>query len=199
MARIGISITKRVAFRDSLQEFSNVYHYNVGVTPNIAEALVRISELETFEKGIHSTLVTFVRGRCWTTGGTKAENNMIAQATLSGTGSLTPTSSLDLERAYLVRWPAGFSVEGKPVFLRKWYHAGGVIGSATISASIMQNTTGFTQTQRDSYANICNAVKEIGGLDEYDLCSATGRETTGDAQGHKYLEHHQLGDMWRAQ
>jgi hypothetical protein len=30
MARIGLSITKSVAFRNSTQEFSNVYYYNNG-------------------------------------------------------------------------------------------------------------------------------------------------------------------------
>jgi hypothetical protein len=198
MPTIGISITKRCTFRDSLQEFSNVYHYNVAALPSQATAEGFITELVNIEKGFHATHTTFVRGRLWSAGGTNAQNNMIAQVTLSGTGSLSPIANMDRERAFLVRWPAGSDSRGKPVFLRKYYHSGAAVGTATPGATQLEQTAGFTQAQRDSYAGIMNNVRVLSA-GQLNLVAESGRQTQGPAEGHKYLEHHQFGDQWRAQ
>lgn len=198
MAQIAISITKRVPFRAATQEFSNVYHYTVPVMPNETEALARIDELTALEKTWHSTQVTFLKGRCWSSGGTPAANTMIGQKTLSGAGALTDNVNQDWERAFLFMWPAGFDSRGHPVFLRKWYHSGAAITGSTVNSSILKNQTGFSSTERTSIASTINAVRQIGGADEYMLCAESGRLSTGAALAHTYLEHHQLGDQWRA-
>jgi hypothetical protein len=194
----AISITKRIAFRESTQEFTNVYHYETLVPSTVSEATARINEVSDLEKTWHSSAVSFVRGRFWTAGGTKEENQMITQVNLSGTGGTTDVSSLDRERAFLIMWAAGFDSRGKPVFLRKWYHACGNVPGITVSAGHMANTTAFTDTQRSTLATAVNAVRVIGS-GAYDLRAESGRAPTGNAVAHKFLEHHQLGDMWRAQ
>lgn len=203
MARIGISITKSFPFRNSTQEFSNVYYYDnaLGGTTQ-AEAAALIDELTAFEKTIHTSNATFVRGRCWTQGGGPGSNEMIDQHNLSGTGSTTPDTSCDKERAYLFRIRAGVDGRGNPVYLRKWYHCNGSFPGGTVSSSILANTSGFTQTQRDNMAANMQTIGGIGGGSEpYKICSKNGRFPTAGAtwSAHAFLEHHQLGDQWRAQ
>jgi hypothetical protein len=202
MARIGIAITKSVAFRDSTQEFSNVYYYENGAAlPNAAGADALIDEVTALEKGRHSSLVSFVRGRCWSQLGSPASNEMISQKALSGTGSQTADATMDKERAYLVRWRAGVDSRGNPVYLRKWWHSCGVYAGAAGApgSGILANASGFTQAQRDAIKAAADAfltlVSAGGG---WSLVAKSGRTRSGTGdQAHKYLEHHQLGDMWR--
>lgn len=203
MARIGISITKSVAFRNGTQEFSNVYFYtNLGGLPDEAGANNLIDALVTIEKTFHASVVTFVRGRCWSQVGSPAGNNMISQKNLSGTGGMGTQVGLDRERAWLFRLRAGSDSRGNPVYLRKYFHACGQFLSTSVGNPQLENSAGFTQTERDNQVAKMNGIGQLnlaGG--PWDLCSKTGRMATAGAtwQAHQFLEHHQLGDMWRAQ
>lgn len=199
MGIIGVSITKRVSYRESTQEFSNVYFYEITPVPtNAAAADPIIDEVKAYEVPLHSTEVTFVRGRLWTAGGSPAANEMISQKNLSGTGNQAPNSSLDRERAVLAYWPAGVDSRGKPVFLRKWYHSCGGCAGVAFVAGEMQQTVSLTSTKRDQIAAAVNDVEIIqGGAGT--LRAESGRQRTGNILIHKFLEHHQLGDQWRAQ
>jgi hypothetical protein len=201
MALVGCSITKSCVFRDAVQEFSNIYHYRwIGVNPGeqLAEAL--IDKLVALERPLHANSVTFVRGRVWSAGGTKAENNMIFQKALTGVGTGATAQGYDKERAYLIRWRAGVDTRGKPVYLRKWFHLDAAVASIVPSSGVLQNATGWTTAQRTSIANVFNPFNplDFGGLAlPAELTSATGRSSVATAEAHKYLEHHQLGDNWR--
>lgn len=203
MARIGISITKQVSFRNSTQEFSNVYYYDglLGL-PSVSEAEALIDTAANREKTWHASSVTFIRGRLWSQVGTPSQNNMIAQKNLSGTGART-TAAYDKERAFLFRLRAGVDTRGNPVYLRKWFHAcGEFVAGQTPATSVIDNTTGFTQAQRDAQVAAMNSIGSIGsGGTLGTLCAKGGRQpTTGELwQAHQFLEHHQLGDQWRAQ
>lgn len=203
MARIGVSITKSVAFRNSTQEFSNVYYYDVTALPSVSQADTFIDNLTTLEKTFHSTAVTFVRGRCWSETGNKATNEMISQKNLSGTGARGLNTGLDKERAFLFRLRAGVDTRGNPVYLRKWYHPCGVFHvSVAITSAIMENTTGFTTGERTTLEGAMSAIGGANGSPlSPALVSKTGRFATAGANwsAHQYLEHHQLGDQWRAQ
>jgi hypothetical protein len=203
MARIGLSITKATPFRNSTQEFSNVYYYDLtGNLPDEAEATALIDEVVAVEKTFHTTQATFVRGRLWSAGGSPGTNNMIAQKNLSGNGTITADSNMDKERAFLFRIRAGNDSRGNPVYLRKWYHCNGPFpGSpAPVPAGIQANVSGFTQPQRDAMASNMDTLAEIGGVGAWILCSKNGRlfDSGANFQAHQFLEHHQFGDMWRA-
>lgn len=203
MARIGVSITKSVSFRGAIQEFSNVYYYDVSALPSVSEADTFIDNLTTLEKTFHSTAVTFVRGRCWSQIGTKEQNEMISQKNLTGTGARAVETFMDRERAYLFRMRAGVDSRGNPVYLRKWYHSCGLfIGGQTITAAIMSNTGGFSSTERASMVTAMQGVSGANGSPLTPrLCSKSGRipDVANAWNCHQYLEHHQLGDQWRAQ
>jgi hypothetical protein len=204
VARIGISITKSFPFRNGTQEFSNVYYYDsIGNLPDQAEAAALIDEVTAFEKPWHTTGATFVRGRCWSAGGSPGSNEMIDQHNLSGTGAIGSMTTMDKERAYLFRIRAGNDSRGNPVYLRKWYHCNGVFpGATSVSDAILQNTSGFSAGQRAGMEATMNTAGAVGGgAEEWKLCSKNGRFPDAGAawSAHQFLEHHQLGDMWRAQ
>lgn len=202
MARIGVSITKSTPYRGSAQEFSNVYHYeSIGGLPSVSEADSIIDELTAAEKQFHSDVCTFVRGRLWSQQGSPATNEMISQKNLSGTGIKGTDTSMDKERAFLFRIRAGNDSRGNPVYLRKWYHVCCAFSSTSNSASLLQQTTSMNQTTRDSNVALMNTVGAVGGGTEpWKLCSKSGRFPTAGQNWscHAYLEHRQLGDMWRA-
>jgi hypothetical protein len=201
VARVGISITKTMAFRDSAQEFSNVYYYHngAGALPDQSAANAMIDELVTLEKTWHANNATFKIGRLWSQVGTPAANNMILQKNLSGTGAKALEATLDRERAYLFRIRAGVDSRGLPVYLRKWYHCTGQFpGGPGVFANQMANTTGFSSAERIAMANAMGAIKALAGGGGWQLCSKNGRDTTETLfVAHQYLEHHQLGDQWR--
>jgi hypothetical protein len=203
MPRIGVSITKSTAFRDSTQEFSNVYYFNVNFNPDVAQADQFIDNLTSLEKTFHATSVTFVRGRVWTETGNKATNEMVSQKNLSGTGARTASSSLDKERAFLFRVRAGVDSRGNPVYLRKWFHAcGEFVSGQTIPAAVSLNTGGFDSTQRAAQVAAMTAIGTANGSPlSPTLVAKSGRPINVGAtfEAHKYLEHHQFGDQWRAQ
>jgi len=202
MTRIGISITKTTLFRDSTQDFSNVYYYDglLGA-PSESDANTLIDQVADREKLKHGTHVTFKRGRLWVQTGDKATTVMISQKNLSGTGAGTPESGMDRERAFLFRLRAGVDSRGNPVYLRKWFHWGSYPSGVAGSTGINQNTTGFTQAQRDALVGHINSIGSIGsGATLGTLVSKNGRTTSAgfNWESHKYLEHRQMGDMWRA-
>jgi hypothetical protein len=202
MTMVGISITKSCVFRNSVQEFSNVYYYDgLAGTPSIAQADGLIDELVVKEKTWHSADITFVRGRLWVQTGDKATTNMISTKALSGTGTPAVTANMDAERAFLFRLRAGNDSRGNPVYLRKWYHTRGGFGAVTVSQGILENKIAWTQAERDQLTTKLGTIGAIGtGVTAGVIVAKSGRNTTAGAnwEAHRYLEHHQLGDMWRA-
>lgn len=202
MGLIGVSITKSISFRGAAQEFANTYYYDVVGTPNATVANEIIDAVTQKEKGMHATTVSFVRAKAWTAGGTNQQNNMLVQKNLSGAGSLTPATSTDRERAWLVRFRAGVDSRGRPVYLRKWLHLDvAALGGFTVSNSQLQQTAQLDGTQKTALTNFANDVKTLtlvtNGFTSATLVGPNGRQITGATEAHPYLEHHQLGDMWR--
>lgn len=203
MPRIGVSITKSTPFRNSVQEFSNVYYYDVLNLPTVAQADTIIDNLTALEKTFHSNIVTFVRGRLWSETGNKATSEMISQKNLSGLGARSSAQVIDKERAWLFRLRAGVDSRGNPVYLRKWFHACGefVVGQG-ISTGLSGNTTGWTAGERSAQVAAMNGIGDANGSPlTPKLCAKSGRQSNTGAtwDAHQYLEHHQLGDQWRAQ
>ena len=202
MPRVGVSITKQIAFRGSTQEFSNVYYFEVLALPSSSEATSFIDNLTTLEKTFHSTLVTFTKGRLWSAGLGASGNNMIQQKNLSGTGARPAATAMDPERAYLFRLRAGVDSRGNPVYLRKWYHAYGAFTASNIPSNAhLTQQSSYSQAERDAQVAAMNAIGDANGSPQAPkLCSKVGRipEAGNTWSAHAWLEHHQLGDQWRS-
>lgn len=203
MPRIGVSITKQVAFRNATQQFSNVYFYEMATLPDASAANNLIDNIVSLEKTFHGTNVTFVKGRLWSQTGSQATSEMITQKNLSGTGARTTITGLDRERAFLFRIRAGVDSRGNPVFLRKYFHAcAEFVSGQGIASTIMDNSTSWTQAQRDAQVTAMQAIGDANGsAGAPKICAKSGRlpDVGSGWSAHAYLEHHQLGDQWRAQ
>jgi len=204
MPIIGITVTKETAFRNSIQQFTNMYFYNngIGTVPDAAASEALLDELVTTEKTFHSSAVEFVYGRVWHQTLLAITSEMLFQKSLTGLGSAPSSTTMDRERAFLFRWRAGTDSRGQPVYLRKWYHACGVFPGAVnpINSSILANTTGFSGTERTAMEGNAQAVANLGGSPgPWDLCAKSGRGISGSVfpTAHPFLEHHQMGDAWR--
>jgi hypothetical protein len=202
MARLGVSITKSVSFRGTAQEFSNTYYYEGPEPLNETVAGNMIGLIVPKEKAIHGAAVTFVRAKAWSAGGTAGTNTMLAEQNLSGTGTAgASNSSMDKERAFLVRIRAGNDSKGRPVYLRKYWHLDvAALNAESITAAQLANITQLTTNQRNALVTAINDLKSltpVGAGGAWTLVSDKGRNISGDTIAHQYLEHHQLGDMWR--
>lgn len=200
MARYGLSIRKRVAYRGGTQHFGNTYYYEAAV-PNTATGQLDdlVNKVVAIEKTIHSTDVTFDHARLWSADGTKAQNTMIVDKALTGTGSVTADTIVDRERAVLIQWSAGFDSRGRPVKLRKWFHICGFIGNSVIPVGAEAQTAPISDTQiaflDGKAAELRNVTGTLG--EAWVLVAKSGRQTTAAGKGYKWLEHHQLGQEWR--
>lgn len=193
---IGITTTKNVSFRTVAQEFSNTYfYYLLGAATAPWKSLV--DEIVAVERQLHSSDVVFVRSAAWDASGTPAQNEMMFQQVESGFGLQAANATMDRERAILIRWAAGKDVRGKPVYLRKWYHSCGNVNGISFATGQLANTQAIPDTSRATIATKVNELRYIGLSDAWTLCAKSGRLSEGDAECHKFLEHHQLGDMWR--
>jgi hypothetical protein len=203
MPQYGVSTVKRVSFRGVQQEFGNTYLYQTNIPSTDTAALNDlIDKIVIEEKPLHSADVTFVAARLWTSGGTKEQNQMIIDRTLSGVGTNGNAGAVtDRERAMLVQFRAGVDTRGRPVRLKKWIHvcAGGM-SSEVFSNGVYQNTAqlgGVAQARIIQYGNAIKSITPAGGT-VCTLVAESGRPIDGPTTAHPYLEHHQLGDMWRA-
>lgn len=191
-----------MSFRGGIQHFSNQYYYEVNIAASNLTALeTMLDELVAMEKAMHATDVTFVRGRLWSQVGDQQQNNMLVDKGLSGTGALSTLSTLDRERAFLIRFRAGVDVKGRPVYLRKWFHLqAGVLAGAAISSAALQQTAELSSAQRSALETFGNSFKQFTtGGQTANLVAKNGRQISGDTQAHRFLEHRQLGDEWRGQ
>lgn len=200
MPLYGFNIEKTTSFRGVAQPFGNTYYYQMDATLTQANAIECLDSLVAKERPLFASSVTFVKGRAWTAGGTKQENNMIAQKAYSSVGTAGGGgTTLDKERAILVRFRAGNDSRGNPVYLRKWWHVDlQVINATTLSNGVLQNTEQLPTGVRTFLETQANGFKTLSGPGfNGDLRSEKNRPIDGPTTAHPYYEHHQLGDQWR--
>lgn len=193
MAVFAVSITKRINWRGSNQEFSNVYHYKTGLMEPFPDTTI-INKVADAERPIHGGQVEFVRGRTWgPTEGTQENNKMREVVQLSGNGTGPDQSGFYRELAIMVYWPLGrYGSRNRPQYLRKWLHTQNPMSTVTdyVEGNVRDTTIpAALQTYIDRVSNV-NAYLVITDVE---LCTKTGRTPIGAAQRYPYLEHRQLG------
>jgi hypothetical protein len=200
VARYGLAVLKRVSFRGGTQHFSNVYYYETNIAAsNLTDLNLLADEVVAKEKAVFATDVTFVRARLWSQVGSAAANQMLVDKTLSGTGAIAPSTAMDLERAFLVRFRAGSDSRGRPVYLRKWWHLHvSALGGSSITNNMLVQTDQLASATRSALETFANSIKSftIAGT-AANLVAKGGRTIDGSTEAHRYLEHRQLGDEWR--
>lgn len=200
MARYGLSVLKRCPFRGGIQHFSNTYYYE-GALPNTASVDLEglADKVVAIEKANHGNQTTFVQVRLWSADGTPAENEMIVDKPLTGTGAKTPFTAQDRERAYLIQFRAGVDSRGRPVYLRKWFHfMAAAFGTGTLTNDNMSQITPLSAEMQAGLVAIGEQLAEISQNSiPMQLVAKSGRQISGDITAHPWYEHRQLGDEWR--
>lgn len=200
MAIYGFNVLKRAAYRGGVQHFGNTYYYEVTTTDDDVTGLERVlDEIVSIEKAFHSTDVTYVQGRVWSAGGTAAQNTMLVEKQLTGTGNRGPDPNMDRERAILIQFRAGVDSRGRPVYLRKWFHIMGTFWQGTASDGVKAQTAQIPTIERDQFRGEAERLEVIDLIDapRAELRSKSGRQVTGATAVHPFLEHRQLGEEWR--
>jgi hypothetical protein len=201
VARYGLNILKRCAFRLGIQHFGNTYYYEVNIgAGNLTDLNLLVDEVVAKEKAIHASTVTFVRARLWSQVGTQSQNNMLIDRNLSGGGGLSEGLTTDKERAVLIRFRAGNDSKGRPVYLRKWYHVqSSTIGGEGITNGELVQSAELSAVKRAAMNTVGNSLANftVAGVPA-NLVSKGGRNIDGGTTVHRFYEHHQLGDEWRA-
>lgn len=127
----GLTVIKRMTYRgDPNEEFSNTYWLS-GSTPADATAWRALFDaLVTQEKTLYNAAVQVIRGygydddsgdgnAVWSVDLTVSPETVVP-GTLSTTGAVV----LPGDNAVWVRWKTGrLTVKGKPIYLRKYFHA----------------------------------------------------------------------------
>lgn len=191
MAVFAVSITKSCQWRGQTQEFSNVYHFKTDTLETFLDGNV-IDYLVTAEKPLHSSLVTFLRGRTWgpTDQGPAASVTRLVKD-VSGVGAAAASTSVYKECALLLQFPLGrYGVRNHPQKLRKWIHTVGnpeaypLDGSGKMAAPSAAMTT---------YRDRIRTLDPTAFPGQYELCSPTGHVPIDVGVWYPYLEHRQFG------
>lgn len=177
MAPFAVSITKRVLFRGSQEQFSNVYHYDLSTTINTDAGWDDlIAAIVAKERPFHSTQVTFVEGRVWGPTNQGQLQSITRRITdLTGTGQNSGGGEI---------WPelcivASFFVGRNPAtqrkrFLRKYFHVQALMASTGGSGATLGRAP-LAAADKTPIANAMNDLKTITiGTAPHDLCTPQG-------------------------
>lgn len=176
MAPYAVSITKRITWRGTTEQFSNVYHYDTSspiTTDSGWQSLV--DQIVAIEKTIHYNVVTFVTSRVWgptNAGPAASETRLIYD--LSGTGSGSG-GRIYAESAVVCQFFLGrASGTGRKRFLRKYYHSQFLPTSAAGSDPTL-GIASIAAGDKTPFTTAMNNLKTItvGGSGN-DLCTPSG-------------------------
>lgn len=103
----------------------------------------------------------------------------------AGWGSATGAQDAAAETALGVSWQGGLSKSGKPVFLRKWYHA---VPVTAVSGNANQIAAASVTSLSTAATNVANAFGSKG----LSLCSASGRLAGTTPIVATYYQNHQM-------
>jgi hypothetical protein len=172
------SITKSTTWRGSYEEFSNVYHYNMGAFNAAGGSWQSWAEgLANAERPIFDNAVAFKSYRWWGPIGDPATSVTQALGDLTGFGSMISGYETYKELAVVLAWPlARSAATGRKRFLRKYLHTCD-IGVASASAGTQGGPLGLDfKNQVIAYANVVDDMSwSVGGT----ICAPQGDGPTG--------------------
>lgn len=175
MAPFGVAITKKVTWRGGDEQFSNVYHYDMGASLTVAEADALANAVVAAEKPAFGTNVTYLQARIFgPTDQGQAANNMIDILDLTGNGSQAGGSDMPFELCLVVENYIGRGPHGHKQFLRKYLHICKV-GSGDVGGPSYGNTT-ITGNMSSIGVAYWNRIKQVtSSSNQHKLCSKNGK------------------------
>jgi hypothetical protein len=168
----GISVEKRVTWREQPEDFANVYHYDSDATVSSEELL---DAIVAAERPMFVNAVSYIRGQVWgPTDGTKEQSQMLFQKNLSGLGTSSVGSLTPSENTAVLSWDTGrVNTRGGRVYLRKYLHVCGISATSQTAAAMGNNALPASEILK--YKNFGNSIKTIIGASGAHLCDKKGR------------------------
>lgn len=175
MPPYAVSIEKSLTWRGQLEKTANIYHYDID-TPfttdqgwnDLANAIANI------EKAAMGAGNSWVAYKVWgPTNLGKAQSKMVAEGTLTGTGSQTG-STLYPEMAVVVSLFLGRSpVHNRKRFLRKYLHTSALPTGGTSGEA--QGNSVISSVTRNVFTTYGNAIKNVTAAGfSHVLCAPNG-------------------------
>jgi hypothetical protein len=176
VAPFGFQITKKVTWRGNEEQFSNVYHYNMGATLSVADADAMLVAIRNAELPAFGTNVGFIQGRAFgPTDQGQAANNMIDILDWTGVnGSQSGGLDIPYEETLVVENFIGRGPQGRKQFLRKYLHICRVAAADSGAPQLGNGTiTGNMSAIGVAY---WNRIKQItAASNQWKLCTKLGK------------------------
>lgn len=181
---IGISIIKRMDYRGQAEEWSNHYHLTGADPADQAAFKTLVDAIVLEEKKCYQSSSSVVRVYAYNAADDPAHNPN-SHATWSwdytvspltivpGTLSISSSTEHGMsgDQSYWVRWDSGrMNSKGKKIWLRKYFHSGGVL-----NFPVDQLTTN-TVTAGNTFGAFMEGATIVGGRK---LCGPDGLTTSG--------------------
>jgi hypothetical protein len=168
---IAVAVNKHFLWRGSREDFTNVWHYDTSVdttAQELADAVV------AKERTVYGRNVNFSKVQAWgPADGTKAQNQMLVQQVLTGTGEVNGFYDTAKELTAVLSWDTGrVNSRGGKIFLRKYMHIGNMTSGDEDSA---KGNTAIPAQDRDRYATFGTDMKNLVGLNRASICDRLGR------------------------
>jgi hypothetical protein len=169
---IGVAVDKQTSWRGIQETFTNVWHFDTAVevtSQQVADAVV------DKEKGLMAGNVNFKRVQVWgPTDGTKAQNQMLLQQNLTGSGSAAASTVTAKELTAVVSWDTGrLNTRGAKIYLRKYLHLGGLPEAAEEAA---KGNGPLSVAEKTRLVNFGNSMKNVVGVSGASICDKKGRK-----------------------
>ncbi len=176
---IGVAITKETSWRGQQEEFSNVYNYDTSTEVTSEQV---IDAVVTAEKGVFGSNVTFKNAKAYgPVDGTKLQNVMLKQKTLTGTGQVATGTVAAKELSIVVMYDTGrLNTRGGRIFFRKYLHVGRLQGTDEEGAKGNQP---LNTTAKELVVTYANAIKNPVGVSGASLCDKQGRKLPVNTTG----------------
>lgn len=177
MAPYAVQITMGRQWRGKVEEFSNVFHYDLD-TPFATESGWKdlVDQIVGEWKALHTTNVQFIRARVHgPTHLTKVEDQMRYVADLTGTGSSTWSMAIAPELAAVVSCYVGRGPKGGKQFIRKYVH-GDAIEPTGASPEMQRGIAALGTAQKAPYENVMDRLKNrTVGAAQLPICTPQGK------------------------
>lgn len=123
MSVFKLVVQKSFTYRSIAEEYANIYHFSGTQPADQASWQSFADAVKDLERPIFTSGVTWTSWLGYNDGSTTADYTGLHTGTLTGSGSFASTIMAPGDCASWVRWATGDrSEQGKPIFLRKYFH-----------------------------------------------------------------------------
>lgn len=165
-----IRLDKSFSYRGQPERWSNKYHLTGANPGSTAEWDAILAALTTAEKAVYALATTIVFASCYTSDtGAAVYTKDYSGSPIAGTLSLSTGVAMAGDQSAWVRWWAGqYNSRGKLIYLRKYFHGGGIVAAGGDTLMTVYKTALTT------FANLMLSGLTISGYSSRSIADKNG-------------------------